>query len=145
MTRGDGPGVKKPPLDGGALKAMRVNYPATIEPIFTRKCFDCHSAKTNYPWYYRIPGAKMTIDRDVSRARRILDLTGGFPFTGVGDLVDRLGLLREVVVGGDMPPLLYRLAHPGTGLGKDDKALIIAWLDGKVSITSTATGTTTGK
>jgi len=145
MTRGDGPGVKKPPLDGGALKAMRVNYPANIEPIFTRKCFDCHSAKTNYPWYYKAPGAKGTIDQDISRARRMVDMTGGFPFRGVGDNTERLGLLRGAVTDGSMPPFLYRLAHPGTGLGKDDKALIIAWLDGKVSITSTATGTTPAK
>jgi hypothetical protein len=124
---------------------MRTNYPVSIEPIFARKCFDCHSAKTNYPWYYKAPGAKGAIDQDISRARRMLDMTGGFPFRGVGDNAERLSLLREVVTEGGMPPFLYRLAHPGSGLSKDDKALIIAWLDGTVDLTSTATGATTAK
>jgi len=146
LTLGGTPDAKKGPLlDSRTLKVMRTNYPVSIEPIFARKCFDCHSAKTNYPWYYKAPGAKGAIDQDISRARRMVDMTGGFPFRGVGDTAERLGLLRGVVTDGGMPPFLYRLAHPGSGLNKDDKAQIIAWLDGKVSLSSTATGATTGK
>ena len=100
--------VKAPKPGSKAYAAMAKAYQASIAPVFEAKCFDCHSAKTHFPWYYRMPLAKSMIDLDIRKARKALDLNDGFPFTGVGTLADHLSALKDIAADGSMPPFRYR-------------------------------------
>lgn len=122
---------KAPAKNSKAWKAMKKGYDEAIRPIFEAKCFDCHSANTHYPWYYKMPLAKGLVDADVRKARRVLDFTDGFPFTGVGDLSDHLHGLREVAMDGSMPPFRYWIMHWSSKLTKQEKETIVAWTEGK--------------
>ncbi|MBK8204899.1 MAG: heme-binding domain-containing protein, partial [Bdellovibrionales bacterium] len=64
----------------------RINelYKFNVKQIFQKKCFDCHSQNTQYPWYYKIPGAKQLIDGDIEEAKEHLDFSNDFPFGGHG-------------------------------------------------------------
>ena len=101
----------------------------TLEPIFQRSCFDCHSDKTKYPWYYKLPVIKGMIDDDVREARERLDVSNGFPFEGRGGPADQLKDIKEEVMEGAMPLRMYRLMHWSAGLSQSEKDSIGAWVD----------------
>lgn len=110
------------------LMAINKDYKNTVKPLFEQKCFDCHSDKTDYPWYYRIPGIKGFIDGDIAEAREHLDLSKDFPFGGHGDPAEDLEELEKVISEGSMPPFQYRLMHWGSGFSEAEKELILAWI-----------------
>lgn len=112
-----------------AIARIGADYQAQIQPVFQSKCFDCHSDRTHYPFYYRFPGAKQIIDRDIRRARKHLDMSKGFPFKNQTEPEKDLAVIRDVVSDDDMPPLLYRLAHRGSGLRDNEKTAILRWAE----------------
>ncbi len=111
-----------------AAPRLAETYRREIEPIFQKKCFDCHSTKTRYPWYYKLPGARQLIDYDTREAKEHIDMTDGFPFQGHHSLEDQLKDLGEVVEKNKMPLWRYRLLHPGSGLTRKEKETILNWL-----------------
>jgi len=116
-----------PPPAGAAVGIVEI-YRSEIEPIFRQKCFDCHSTKTRYPWYYKLPGARQLIDYDIREAREHIDMTDGFPFKGHHSLEDQLKSLERVVRKNEMPLWRYRLLHPGAGLTDDERQAILEWV-----------------
>jgi hypothetical protein len=121
---------------------MQKAYTASIAPILEAKCFDCHSQHPHFPWYYRFPLAGSLIDMDIRKARRLLDLTDGLPFTGRGSLDDHLTALRDVVVDGSMPPFRYTIIHRNSRLTRAEQDLVIAWAEGKLPSAPVATAPT---
>lgn len=103
-------------------------YPA-IESILKKSCFDCHSNKTNYPWYYKIPTIDAMIDSDIKEAREHLDLSNGFPFGGHADQLSTLKAIREQVEENDMPLLMYRFMHWGTTIDGATQDSLFEWID----------------
>jgi hypothetical protein len=114
-------------------------YLATIKAILFKSCANCHSSKTKYPWYYSVPGVKQFIDKDVSEAKKHLDLSSDFPFKGHGSPSSDLEAIKESVSNRTMPPWSYRLMHPESELGPKAESEIVNWVDeslillGKVS------------
>jgi len=124
--------IKEPAKGTRAYTAMKKNYSSMVAPILINKCMDCHSSSGHFPWYYNLPLAKSLIDRDIRNARRLLDLTNGFPFSGLGTLSDHLTGLHTVATDNSMPPLQYKLAHWSSRLTQAEREIIIAWTAGKL-------------
>ena len=111
------------------LDAVNKKYVEDVRPIFRAKCFDCHSTETRFPWYYRLPGARHLIDRDIREARKHIDMTRDFPFEGHhGTAVDNLKALERVVRENRMPLWRYRLLHWRSGLSREEKDAILKWI-----------------
>jgi hypothetical protein len=104
-------------------------YVQRVKPIFTQKCFDCHSDKTVYPAYYKIPGIKQYIDSDISEAREHLDFSKDYPFISHASPLEDLDAIRKELDEGEMPPFGYRLAHRDSAVSEDEKRLIYDWVD----------------
>lgn len=102
---------------------------SAIEPILKKSCFDCHSDKTNYPWYYKIPTIDAMIDSDIKEAREHLDLSNGFPFGGHADQLSTLRAIRKEVDENDMPLLSYRLMHWGSTIDGARQDSLFEWID----------------
>jgi len=127
-----GPDILKVPRRGTkAYAAMAGGYQESIAPVLEAKCADCHTTRTRFPWYYRMPLAKGMIDLDIRKARKALDLTGGFPFAGVGTTADHVSALRDVALDGSMPPFRYVVMHWSAKLTKAERDSIVAWAEGK--------------
>lgn len=112
-----------------ALARINADYQVAVKPIFQAKCWDCHSAHTRYPFYYRIPGVRWLIDRDIRQARKHLDMSQDFPFQSHAGPEKDLDAIRGVVKDDEMPPLDYRLRHWGSGLSQSEKAIILRWIE----------------
>jgi hypothetical protein len=106
----------------------------TLEPVLKKGCLDCHSDKTRYPWYYKLPVVKGIIDEDIRDARKHLDMSNGFPFKGHGKPADDLAGIKEEIVEGAMPPSLYRLFHWGAKPDKAEADSIVFWVDRSLSM-----------
>lgn len=103
-------------------------YSHSVKSIFEAKCFDCHSSRTHYPWYYRLPGAKQLIDRDIREARKHLDMTLDFPFKGHSTPREDLEAIAKAVNRGTMPPWRYILMHSDLRLTDEEKETILEWI-----------------
>ncbi|MGZ3707485.1 MAG: heme-binding domain-containing protein [Bdellovibrionota bacterium] len=121
-----------PPADSGRQAAYaRINedYIRTTKAIFEQKCNNCHSAKTDYPAYYRYPIISWFIDRDIREARSHIDMTNGFPFRSHATPEEDLKSIREEVSEGDMPTFAYRVMHPEARWTEGQKKIVLDWCD----------------
>lgn len=110
-------------------ESVLLSYRQTVEPIFKRSCFDCHSANTNYPWYSNIPGIEGLIADDIAEARKHLDMTEGLPFEGHGSIAEDLLAIKKTVVENAMPPWRYRIMHSQSRLSSEEKKRIVEWVE----------------
>ena len=98
------------------------NPPLVREPLWdspaTRNlakqaCFDCHSNETVWPWYSNIAPLSWLIAYDVYEGRSELNFSDWQDGAREGERPQKI--LKEIS-SGEMPPLQYRLAHPGAKL-----------------------------
>ncbi|MGE0172633.1 MAG: heme-binding domain-containing protein [Oligoflexales bacterium] len=107
----------------------KVEYLNSVKPIFQKKCFDCHSQATVYPWYYKIPGVKQYIDADIREALHHLDFSQDFPFKSHGTPYEDLDAIKEKLQQGEMPPQRYVLLHPDAQLTPAELDAVFRWVD----------------
>lgn len=115
-------------LSAATLHEINASYQKKVKPLFQQKCFDCHSNKTDYPWYYKLPLAKQLIDHDIEEAREHLDMSNDFPFQGHGSPKEDLEELQEVIEDNEMPLLRYKFLHWDSGLTKAEQESILEWI-----------------
>jgi hypothetical protein len=101
----------------------------TLEPIFVKGCFDCHTDRTRFPWYHKLPVIRGMIDSDIRGAQKRLNMSSGFPFTKRGNVADDLVGIHDELKGGDMPPLMYRFMHWDAKPSKTEVDSIYNWIN----------------
>jgi hypothetical protein len=97
-----------------------------VAKILARSCQDCHSDRTRWPWYSRIPPASWMLNNDVAAARSHMDFSRWSKYS----LDDKRQTLTEVAAElrtNQMPPGRYLLMHPDARLSADEIALISKW------------------
>jgi hypothetical protein len=112
----------------------RTNPPIESEPRMNRKvrallrraCFDCHSNQTVWPAYARVAPVSWLVAHDVKEGREELNLSrwGSLPKERRDKKAEEI--VKEVEKQ-DMPPALYKLAHPEARLSDAERALITRW------------------
>lgn len=112
----------------GAIRDINKLYERDAKPIFQRSCFNCHSQNVNFPWYYKIPGAKQLIDSDIAEAREHLDFTKGFPFGGHGNPREDLEAIETAIKDKSMPPFRYWVMNWKSRLSADEQSIILNWV-----------------
>jgi hypothetical protein len=117
-----------PPQMREAAEVINEMYQREVQPIFEKKCFDCHSSRTKFPWYYKVPGIKQMIDEDIDEAKAHLDFEPGFPFKSHGTPEEDLKAIAQEVEENEMPPLSYKLMHRGSHLTPSEKEKVQAWV-----------------
>jgi hypothetical protein len=112
-----------------AAEVVNNNYLKRVKPIFVKKCFDCHSNQTVFPWYHSLPIVKEMLDKDIAEAKKHLNLSDDFPFEGHGSAEEDLKAIKDDVNKNEMPPFKYWIAHPGSRLTSIEKKMINEWVD----------------
>jgi hypothetical protein len=100
-----------------------------LEPIFVKGCFDCHTDRTRFPWYHKLPIIKGMIDDDIRKAQKRLNMSIGFPFSKRGNVADDLVSIHDELKSGDMPPLGYRFMHWDAKPSQAEADSIYNWID----------------
>jgi mono/diheme cytochrome c family protein len=106
----------------------RTNPPTTQEPkwsspearaLVVQSCFQCHSDRTDWPWYSYIAPASWLIKFDVVEGRRT------FNFSEWDQNPGNLSEMVENIQRGSMPPAQFTLFHPEARLNDQQKQALI--------------------
>ena len=103
-----------------------VQAPPAVLTALKKSCWDCHSNETVWGWHTRIAPMSWFVARDVKEGREELNFSRW-------DAIDAQRLQKlarkipEEVADGEMPPLLYTLAHPSAKPTQAEKDAIVAW------------------
>jgi len=94
--------------------------------LIERSCQNCHSLKTELPFYGRIFPVSLVLEHDVQTARSNMNLSRwqNYADTEKSALLSEIG---SVVRNHVMPPRRYTLIHPAAKLSDSDAALIYQW------------------
>lgn len=85
--------------------------PAVVH-ILERSCQNCHSERTEWPWYSDVAPISWLIENDVHEARSHLNLSRWDEYDAQKQH-DLLAELAAVVRNSRMPPRRYTVLHPG--------------------------------
>ena len=106
------------------VKEPAWNDPAT-RALAKRACFNCHSFETVWPDYASIAPASWLVYRDVIEGREHLNFSDWQAGRREGEQPDEMA---KEINEGEMPPLVYRLAHPEARLSPAEKMQLIQGL-----------------
>lgn len=112
-----------PPADPAASLVAVVKPPAQAAAVLERSCRDCHSNRTEWPWYSRGAPVSWMVAADVKEGRARLNFSQWNIYSPEMSQIR----LREVCAktrAGDMPPKYYTPMHPGSRLSAADVAAL---------------------
>ena len=112
--------IIQPPLFEGA------SAPQDVTLLVGRACADCHSTRTQWPWYSRIAPISWLVESDVRRGREHMNLS---EWDGYSDEEKRarLAAIATMVANRRMPPVSYQLAHSAARLTDMERTRISDW------------------
>lgn len=115
----------RPPIVGNNPPVVR--EPSWSDPaaraLAVRACFDCHSNETAWPWYTRLAPFSWLVAHDVAEGRSALNFSDWGTARGEG-----AEEMVEVILEGEMPPVIYLLLHPSASLNPSEVDLLVGEL-----------------
>ena len=121
-----GPERANPPAAVGQSLEESARLTPEVAGVLTRSCMDCHSNRTNWPWYSNVAPASWFVIDHVKHGRRHLN----FSRWGQYNRRDRIELLDGICTttkGGSMPLGSYTLIHRSARLAPRDWQTLCAW------------------
>ncbi len=110
--------------------ALEIQEPKEVVQIFKRSCFDCHSNKTQWPWYADVAPMKWVVRRDVKEGRKALNFSLWNSYDEQKKQKLKKEIFRSVELAMPLPQYLW--LHPEAKLSPKEKKLIQEWAsDGK--------------
>ncbi|GAO45115.1 heme-binding domain-containing protein [Flavihumibacter petaseus] len=100
--------------------------PADIDQTLKTSCYDCHSNRTNYPWYSAVQPFGWWLDHHVYEGKKELnfDAFGGY---SLRRQFHKLEEVEEMIEEDEMPLSSYTLIHRGSKLSPEQKRQLITW------------------
>lgn len=123
-----GPAKTNPAIEQTLALESHAQVDPKVAAILDRSCNDCHSNKTQWPWYAHVAPVSWFVIDHVNEGRIHLN----FSEWGSYDADQRRDLLRDIcaeVKQGTMPLSSYTPLHPGSALTRDDIMTICEWVN----------------
>jgi hypothetical protein len=118
----------------GAIKSQRSDKPLLLDSTFSpevvrtieRSCQNCHSEKTEWPWYSYVAPMSWMIENDVRRGRSHMNLSrwNGYNHQEQQEILLKMSTL---VRNRAMPLPRYLLLHPESKLSDAEVAYLSEW------------------
>ncbi|MDC1515127.1 heme-binding domain-containing protein [Polaribacter sp.] len=102
------------------------NPPENVKIILETTCFDCHSNKTNYPWYNSITPVNYWLESHVNDGKKHLDFSKWSSYS-LKRKEHKMDELHEEVSEGEMPLKSYTLTHADANLTAAQIAAVVSW------------------
>lgn len=108
--------------------AKLYKVPGNVQTILQNACYDCHSNNTNYPWYSNIQPMAWMMASHIKDGKEQLDFSvfGNYP---IRRQISKLKGIANQVKDDAMPISSYKMMHRSADLSKEDKALIVDWMN----------------
>ena len=122
-------GAVKAHTSANLLLAGAVVDSETVQ-ILERSCQNCHSEKTDWPWYSYVAPVSWLVENDVHKARSHMNLSGWDQYS-LEEKQDRLAEVAAAVRSRQMPPPRYTLMHRNARLSQPEQERIYQWARGE--------------
>ncbi|POY36432.1 cytochrome C [Solitalea longa] len=104
------------------------NLPENVQVVLKNACYDCHSNNTNYQWYATIQPVGWWLASHIKKGKADLN------FNEFGNYSKRkqqskLKAIANSVKDKTMPLPAYALIHKNAKLSKEDKILLLNWVE----------------
>jgi hypothetical protein len=116
------PDRTNPPVD----QAKVLQAPADVQAILDRSCNDCHSNRTQWPWYTNVAPVSWFIADHVKNGRKELNFSEFASYTPRRS-ARKMHEICEQVEKGDMPLQGYVPLHPEAKLSDAEQARLCEW------------------
>lgn len=122
------PARTNPAVDPSHTIEAHTQISPQVAEILNRSCSDCHSNKTEWPWYTNVAPVSWWITDHVNTGRKDMNLSewGGLDH----DRRDKkLRQICDEVYDGAMPLSSYLPMHPKAKLSEQDKKALCDWTE----------------
>ncbi|MDX6747549.1 heme-binding domain-containing protein [Polaribacter sp. PL03] len=109
-----------------AIFISETNPPEDVKRILETTCYDCHSSKTNYPWYNNITPVNFWLDEHIADGKKHLNFSKWSEYS-LKRKEHKMDELYEEVEKGEMPLDSYTWTHTDANLTEDQIAAVVAW------------------
>ncbi|MCK9403995.1 MAG: heme-binding domain-containing protein [Chitinophagaceae bacterium] len=101
--------------------------PVNVLALLKSACYDCHSNNTYYPWYANVQPIGWILNNHIQTGKKELNFSD-FGSYSLRRQQSKLKSIASQITDGAMPLISYTLLHKNAQLTKDDKALILNWI-----------------
>ncbi|QTD36788.1 heme-binding domain-containing protein [Polaribacter batillariae] len=105
---------------------METYPPADVKEILKITCFDCHSNKTIYPWYYKITPVNYWLADHIKDGKKHLNFSAWNDYS-MKKKEHKMDELHEEVEKGEMPLKSYTWTHANANLTQAQIDAVVAW------------------
>jgi hypothetical protein len=100
--------------------------PEDVKKILETTCFDCHSAKSTYPWYNAITPLNYWLDEHIQDGKKHLNFSKWNEYS-LKKKEHKMDELHEEVEEGEMPLNSYTWTHSEANLTSAQIAAVVTW------------------
>lgn len=120
------PARVNPSVAAGRSLEEQARVPPEVAVVLERSCMDCHSDRTDWPWYSNVAPASWFVTDHVRQGRRHLNFSrwGEYERRDAGELLEGICLTAR---SGTMPLDSYTLVHRGARLAPADVKSLCDW------------------
>lgn len=104
-----------------------------VETILTSSCYNCHSNKTNYPWYSNFQPLGWWIQYHVDEGKGEVNFSV-FTTYKLKKQIHKLEEVVEMIEEDEMPLCSYTIIHRESELNEEQKKLLINWAKQSINI-----------
>lgn len=115
-----------PPAHAGQSLEEQAHVPPEVAGVLRRSCMDCHSNRTDWPWYSNVAPASWFVVDHVNHGRSHLNFSEWGKY-GRRDAVELLNGICATTKGGSMPLSSYTLVHRSARLAPADAQTLCKW------------------
>ena len=120
------PGKTNSPVVQARALESHVRVTPEVAAIFERSCTDCHSNRTDWPWYDRVAPVSWYVAGHVSSGRKHLNFSE-WPVNDRERADWLLGAMCMTAERGRMPLPSYARMHRSAKLSPADVQILCAW------------------
>jgi len=105
---------------------LETDPPQDVKKILETTCFDCHSAKSTYPWYNAITPVNYWLDEHIQDGKKHLNFSKWNTYS-LKKKEHKMDELHEEVEEGEMPLNSYTWTHSEAKLSPAQIAAVVTW------------------
>lgn len=112
---------------------FQLDIPAPVRETLVNSCYDCHSNRTNYPFYNRIAPVSWLLAKHIRDGKAHLNFSEWANYDRK-EQIKRLTEICDMIVEGEMPLKSYLLMHKKAALDELQIEEICMWGDEAVEL-----------
>jgi hypothetical protein len=102
--------------------------PNNVQTILQNACYDCHSNNTNYPWYSNIQPMAWMMKRHIDNGKEKLNFSEFGSYSSRRQISKLKGIANQIK-DDEMPISSYKAMHKKANLTKEEKSLVMDWMN----------------